>query len=130
MDDKELRVTGGMGTLGSVIDGLSAHGGRPALVAFGEERVETLSYRELAGRVRILARGLRGVGVDRGDHVAIVCANRPEWIAACLAVISAGAVVVPVDVQLGDAALGHVLVDSGAWHVFTTADQAGRLENL
>jgi long-chain acyl-CoA synthetase len=113
-----------------MIDGLSALGGRPVLVAFGEQGVESWSYRELAGRVRLLALGLRGVGVERGDHVAIVCGNRPEWVAACLAVISAGAVVVPVDVQIGDDALGHVLVDSGAGHVFTTADQAGRLENL
>ena len=130
MGNEELRVTNKVETLGSVIDGLSAHGGRPALVAFGEEGVETLSYRELAGRVGFLARGLRGVGVKRGDHVAIVCGNRPEWIAACLAVISAGAVVVPVDAQIGDDALGHVLVDSGAGHVFATADQAERLENL
>jgi long-chain acyl-CoA synthetase len=121
---------GAMKTLGSVIGGLDAHGGRPALVAFGEQEVEIWSYRELAGRVRLLARGLRGVGVDRGDHVAIVCGNGPEWVAACLAVISAGAVVVPVDVQAGDDALGHVLDDSGAGHVFTTADQAGRLEGL
>ena len=125
-----MRVTGGLGTFGSVIDEFSARGGRPALMAFGEEGVESWSYRELAGRVRHLARGLRGVGVERGDHVAIVCGNRPEWIAACLAVISAGAVVVPVDVQIGDDDLGHVLVDSGAGHVFTTADQAGRFENL
>jgi long-chain acyl-CoA synthetase len=130
MGDRDLRAAGGLGTLGSVIDGLSARGGRPALVAFREEGAETLSYRELAGRVRLLAHGLRGVGVERGDHVAIVCGNRPEWVAACLAVISAGAVVVPVDVQIGDDALGHVLVDSGAGHVFTTADQAVRLENL
>ncbi len=130
MDDRELRVAGGLGTLGSVIDGLTALGGRPALVAFGEEGVESWSYRELAGRVRFLARGLRGVGVERGDHVAIVCGNRPEWVAACLAVISAGAVVVPVDAQIGDDDLGHTLVDSCAGHVFTTADQAGRLENL
>ena len=130
MGEKELRVTNKVETLGSVIDGLSAPGGRPALVAFGEEGVETLSYRELAGWVRFLAHGLRGVGVERGDHVAIVCGNRPEWVAACLAVISAGAVVVPVDVQIGDDALGHVLVDSGAGHVLATADQAGRLENL
>jgi long-chain acyl-CoA synthetase len=130
MGDRELRVTDKLVTLGSVIDGLAAFGGRPALVAFGEEGVETLSYRELAGRVRQLAHGLRGVGVERGDHVAIVCGNRPEWVAACLAVISAGAVVVAVDVQIGDKALGHVLIDSGASHVFTTADQAGRLQDL
>src|SRR5918993_1252466 len=130
MGDRELRVTGGLETLGSMVDGLAAFGGRPALVAFGEEGVETLSYRELAGRVRFLAHGLRGVGVEHGDHVAIVCGNRPEWVAACLAVMSAGAVVVAVDVQIGDDALGHVLIDSGASHVFTTADQAGRLEDL
>jgi long-chain acyl-CoA synthetase len=44
--------------------------------------------------------------------------------------MSAGAVVVAVDVQIGDDALGHVLIDSGASHVFTSADQAGRLEDL
>jgi long-chain acyl-CoA synthetase len=130
MGGEKLRKAGGTATLGSVIDGLPARGERPAILAFGEEGVESWSYRELAGRVRSLAHGLRGVGVERGDHVALVCGNRPEWVAACLAVISSGAVVVPVDVQIGDDALGHVLLDSGAGHVFTTADQAGRLEKL
>ena len=93
--------------------------------------MESWSYRELAARVRRLALGLRRVGVERGDHhVAILCANRPEWIAACLATISAGAVVVPLDVQIGEEALGSVLTDSDAGHVFTTSDQAGRLEKL
>jgi long-chain acyl-CoA synthetase len=45
-------------------------------------------------------------------------------------VILAGAVVVPLDAELGDEALGHVLEDSGARHVFTTAEEAGRLENV
>jgi long-subunit acyl-CoA synthetase (AMP-forming)/1-acyl-sn-glycerol-3-phosphate acyltransferase len=77
-----------------------------------------------------LGRGLRVAGVERGDHVALLAANRREWVAACLGVISAGAVVVPLDAQLGDEALGHVLEDSGASHVFTTAEEAGRLENV
>ncbi|HEX5847796.1 MAG TPA: AMP-binding protein, partial [Rubrobacter sp.] len=130
MGDGALRAIGGLETIGSVIEGLSARGGRPALVAFAEQGVEIRSYRELAERVRLLARGLCGIGVKRGDHVAIVCGNGPEWVAACLAVISAGAVIVPVDVQAGDDALGHVLDDSGAGHVFTTANQAVRLEQL
>jgi long-chain acyl-CoA synthetase len=130
MGDGALRAIGGLETIGSVIEGLSARGGRPALVAFAEQGVEIRSYRELAERVRLLARGLCGIGVKRGDHVAIVCGNGPEWVAACLAVISAGAVIVPVDVQAGDEALCHVLDDSGARHVFTTANQAVRLEQL
>src|SRR5215212_9486363 len=124
------QVGGGLHTLRSVVDGLSARGERPTLVASGEEGVEIWSYVELAGYVRRLAHGLLGAGVDRGDHVALLAANRKEWVVACLAVISAGAVVVPLDVQLGDESLSHVLVDSGARYIFTTADQVGRLENV
>jgi len=124
------RVTGELRTMRSVIDGLSARGEEPALMAAGEEGMEIWSYSELAGQVRRLAGGLREVGVESGDHVALLAANRKEWVVACLAVISAGGVVVPLDVQLGDEALGRVLGDSGARHAFTTADQAGRLENV
>jgi long-chain acyl-CoA synthetase len=124
------RRKGELRTLRSVVDGLSVRGGRPALVTVGEEGVEIWSYAELAGWVLGLARGLRGAGVESGDPVALFGGNRKEWVAACLAVISAGAMVVPLDAQLGDEALGRVLVDSGTRHVFTTADQAGRLENV
>jgi long-chain acyl-CoA synthetase len=121
---------GESGTLGTVVDGLFAHGGRPALVAVGGEAVEIWTYGELAEWVGRLGRGLQGAGVNRGDHVALLAANSREWVAACLAVISVGAVVVPLDAQLGDEGLRHVLEDSGARHVFTTADQAGRLESV
>src|SRR5688500_7044883 len=124
------RDEGELGRLRSVVGGRWAHGGRPALVAVGEEGVEIWTYGELAGRVLGLGRGLRGAGVERGDHVALLAANSKEWVAACLAVISAGAVVVPSDAQLGDEALLHVLEDSGAGHIFTTEDQAGRLESV
>src|SRR5215211_7699518 len=118
-----LRVAGEGRTLRSVVEGLSARGRRPALVALGEEGVEILSYGELAGRVQGLARGLHTAGVARGDYVALFGGNSREWVVACLAVISAGAVVVPLDAQLGDESLSHVLVDSGARYIFTTADQ-------
>src|SRR5215203_1364689 len=124
------RISGGVGTLRSVVDGLSARGGRPALVTLGEEGVEIWSHAELAGWVLGLARGLREAGVECGDPVALFGSNSKEWVAACLAVISAGGVVVPLDAQLGDEVLRHVLEDSGARHVFTTADQAGRLESV
>jgi long-chain acyl-CoA synthetase len=124
------RAEGEARTLRSVVDGLSAQDNRPALVEFGTEGAEVWSYGELAGRVRRLAGGLLGAGVERGDPVALFAANRMEWVVACLAVISAGGVVVPLDAQLGDEALGHALADSGVRHVFTTTDQAGRLENV
>src|SRR5205823_3961816 len=54
----------------------------------------------------------------------------PQWVAACLAVLGAGAVAVPLDVQLADDALGHALEDSGARYVFTTKRLLKRLRHL
>src|SRR5215207_9170035 len=124
------RIRGELRTLQAMVDGLCAREDRMALVASGEDGLEILSYSELAGYVRRLAGGLPGIGVKRGDHVALLAANRKEWVVACLAIVSAGGVVVPLDVQLGDESLSRVLVDSGARHIFTTSDQVGRLENV
>ena len=51
-------------------------------------------------------------GLVLGDRAAIIADNSPEWIVAALAVIRAGGVVVPIDVQLGEKALRHVFDDS------------------
>src|SRR5919112_523610 len=70
---------------------------------------------------------------ERGDRPAVVAlqaGNRPEWIAACLGAIWAGAVVVPLDMQMGDAMLAHALEDSCAGFIFTTIEGAERLERL
>lgn len=118
----EKRIT----TLTSVIDGLAARDAKPALIVLREDGVHTWSYAELADCVLRLARGLAG-RVGRGETVAIFAADRPEWIAACLAAMRAGAVVLPLDVQLAEDVLGHVLADSDARLVFTTADKVERL---
>ena len=117
-------------TLRALVGALSEHGDGAAILALREEGVERWSYAELADHTRRLARGLARTGVDRGDHVALLAGNRPEWVVACLAVIEAGAVVMPLDAQLGDEALGRVLKDSGAKLVFTTAEQTDRIERL
>ena len=79
------------------------------------------------GCVDRLARGLRHAGLARGDRAAIIADNGPEWIAAALAVIRAGGVVVPLDVQLGEKALRHVFGDSTPRFVFTTKNRAERI---
>ena len=117
-------------TLRSLVDALSQHGDQPAMLALHKESIERWSYAELDDHVRRLASGLIETDVDHGDHVALLAANRPEWIVACLAVIGAGGVVVPLDVQLGDEELSYALDDSGAEFIFTTADQTARLERL
>lgn len=102
----------------------------PVLLALHKEDTEHWSYADLADHTQRLAWGLVERDVGRGDHVALLAANRPEWIMACLAVIGAGAVVVPLDAQIGDKMLCSALEDSGAKLVFTTGEGAGRIEGL
>ena len=117
-------------TLGFLIDVLAEHGDRQAVLALQEEGAESWTYDELAAHVRQLAHGLTKAGVSPGDHVMLLAPSQPEWMVACLAVVGAGAVATPVDVQLGDEVLGRILDHSGAEFVFTTAEQVGRFERL
>jgi long-chain acyl-CoA synthetase len=124
------QATSELRTLRSLIDVLAERGDRRAVLALQKEGAESWSYGELAEHARRLAHGLARVGVSRGDHVALLVANRPEWIVACLAIVGTGAVATPVDMQLGDEALGRVLRFSSAEFIFTTADQTEKLERL
>jgi long-chain acyl-CoA synthetase len=117
-------------TLGSFLDTLHERGDRTAMVALHKEDIESWSYEELADHTRRLAGGLIDAGVARGDHVALFAANRVEWILAGLGAIGAGTVVVPLDAQITDEMLAHVLDDSGAKFIFTTTEGAYRLEHL
>ena len=80
--------------------------------------------------MRELAAGLVAAGLEPGARVALFAPDGPEWIASALAVVRAGAVVVPLDAQFTDDALAHTLIDSAARLVFTTADRAGRVARL
>jgi long-chain acyl-CoA synthetase len=117
-------------TLRSLADTLFEYGDRPVLFALRTEGAESWSYADLTNQVRRLARGLVEAGLGRGDRVALLAPNEPGWIAACLAVIEAGAVIVPLDVQLDDGMLSHALHDSDARFVFTNVEGADRLERL
>ncbi|MBU0592887.1 MAG: AMP-binding protein [Gammaproteobacteria bacterium] len=117
-------------SLDPVIAGLAGFGQRPAILAIGAEGTLTWSYAELASHVEALAGGLIQAGLQRGAAVALFAPDSPAWIATALAVIRAGGAVLPVDAQLGDEVLAHVLADSDARLVFTTADSAERLARL
>jgi long-chain acyl-CoA synthetase len=78
------------------------------------DRIEALSGKELFERIRDLSLGLGALGVASGDRVAIVSESRPEWLMADLAVLSGGAVTVPVYPTLSSAQARYILNDSGA----------------
>jgi len=130
MLSKHRQAINDLRTLGSMIDVLAEHGDRQAVLALQEEGAESWSYGDLADHARRMAHGLTKVGVSRGDHVVLFASSQPEWMVACLAIVAAGAVATPVDVQVDDQTLSRILDHSGAELIFTTAEQAGRLEHL
>ena len=75
---------------------------------------ETLSADDLVERVRALALGLESMGIAAGDRVAIQSESRPEWVLADLAILSLGAITVPIYPTLPSAAVRLILADSGA----------------
>lgn len=87
-----------------------------------------LSWGELGERVRAVAAGLIAIGVQQGDRVALMSATRLEWTVADLAILSAGAVTVPIYETSSPAQCGWILSDSGAKAAIAgTADQTEKL---
>ncbi|MBV9965908.1 MAG: AMP-binding protein, partial [Alphaproteobacteria bacterium] len=102
--------------------------GRPFLWAKRDKRYRALSWSEVERAVTCLARALIAYGIEPGDRVALVSENRPEWIIADLAIMSAGAITVPAYVTNTGNDHRHVLGNSGAHAVIvSTAALAGRV---
>jgi long-chain acyl-CoA synthetase len=74
-------------------------GKQPGRVALRRKELgiwQDISWSEYLGKVRQVALGLHDLGVKRGDHVAIIGENRPEWLYSALGAMSVGATFVGV----------------------------------
>src|SRR5579875_538067 len=69
----------------------------------------TISYRQLWDYITQLAAGLYASGVKSGDKVAILSENCPEWVITDFAVLSLGAVSVPIFATLPADQVGFIL---------------------
>ena len=76
-------------------------------------------YRNVTG----MARALRRWGLNKGDRLAILSENRPEWTITDFASLLLGVVVVPIYSTLTAAQTGYILADSGARVVVVSTQQ-------
>ncbi|MDZ8084405.1 MAG: long-chain fatty acid--CoA ligase [Nostoc sp. DedQUE12b] len=79
---------------------------------------------ELAGRV---ANGLKGLGVKKGDRVALFLPNIPEFVISYLGILKIGAVAVSVNVMLKTAEVSYILNDCAAKVIITTESQSEQI---
>src|SRR5260221_4107814 len=92
-------------------------GRHPKPLLIGQVRQGAISgesTRDWFDRVRDVALGLSSLGVGMGDRVAIMSESRPEWLAADFAILTLGAVTVPVYATLTPAHARYILHDAGA----------------
>src|SRR5580693_10369613 len=83
--------------------------GKPAIIFGGE----ALSYRALHDRIEQAARALKAeFGVSRGDRVAILSLNRPDYLVLLYACARLGAMLVPLNWRLAVAEQMFILADA------------------
>ena len=86
---------------------------------------------QVAGQIRSVALGLIAEGVEPGDRVAVFSATRYEWPIIDFAILSVGALTVPIYETSSAEQMRHVLGDSGAVLVFAETDaHADKIEHL
>jgi fatty-acyl-CoA synthase len=87
------------------------HGAAEAVVAREQHRRAT--YGEFLADAELLARGLMAIGVEPGDRVGLLAANRYEWLVLQYATALAGAILVPVNPLSTEAEVRHILRNAG-----------------
>jgi long-chain acyl-CoA synthetase len=80
----------------------------------------SLTYGEVARRVRELALGLHSLGLSASDRIAIWSENRPEWNLADLATLAISAVDVPIYATQARSQVEYILADSAARAIFVS----------
>jgi len=82
-----------------------------------------ISCQDLYRSVRGTARALQEWGIAKGDRVAILSENRPEWAIADFAALLIGAITVPVYATLTEQQAAFILGDSGARLAFVSSEK-------
>jgi len=79
-----------------------------------------VTYAQLVARIRHVASGLIRAGFKAGDRIALLMENRPEWAVIDYAILSIGAVTVPLYCSYRPQDMSYVLNDSGAVAIVTS----------
>lgn len=113
------------------LDAVDRHDRPDAMLYKDGESWRPLSHREVFDKVERLAASLDGLGIGRGDRVAILSENRTEWAITDYAALCLGAVSVPLYPTLPPDQVAFILNDAGTRLIFaSTRDQLGKIAEI
>src|ERR1035437_5177762 len=85
---------------------------RPAITHRQNENWIDIKYDELYKQTEEFALGLAALGVKRGNKIAIIAENRPEWVYSDMAILGLGAVDIPLYPSLTAESVQFILNNS------------------
>jgi HIP---CoA ligase len=85
-----------------------------------------LSFTEVVDRIRCAAGAFAGLGIEKGERVAIWAPNSAEWMVAAFGLLTAGGVLVPVNTRFKSEEAGDIIRRSGAKAVLIQKGFLGR----
>jgi long-chain acyl-CoA synthetase len=89
-----------------------------------------ITYTELFSQVNELGTSLVKLGMKKGDRIALLTHNCPEWAISYLAIVTHNGIVVPVDKELKAQELRHILEDSGSKFIIVTEELLPKIEEI
>ncbi len=98
--------------------------GKDAIIFQGRN----ITYRQLGDDVARMASALAGMGLKKGDRMAIMLPNCPQYITAYFAILKTGGIVVNVSPMYVERELEHQLKDAGATMILALRDFAPRIQ--
>ena len=107
-------------------ESVQLHADRPALIADSQR----ITYRQLQSAVSAVARSLKNMGLEKGDKVAIMLPNIPEFVYSCFAVFQSGAVAVLLNTGSTPYELTYLLNNSDAKILVTYAAGEKRYQEI
>jgi long-chain acyl-CoA synthetase len=115
-ENRQLETTSSLP--GLCLNAVLKHGKRDALNHKVDDEWINISAETLVDRVRNVALGLADMGIKPGDRIALLSENRPEWSIADLAILSLGAINVPIYITQAVDQIRYILTDSGTRALF------------
>jgi acyl-CoA synthetase (AMP-forming)/AMP-acid ligase II len=114
----------------TVAEAVAAHARIDPHKHAGRDSSRALTFAQWDARANRLANALIGLGLGKGDRVAVLAYNCLEWLELYVALSRAGLIAVPVNFRLMGPEIRYILHDAGARAVFVQDDLVERIESI